>query len=251
MQVSHTIHPLTRSLTAAMALLAAPLLQADVLGGSIGGNLWLQSFDAQAQDGGDVVDYNAAFDVDDEVDYHLYASFEHPLPLLPNILLQHTRATTNGTGVLGSTFFDGVTLEGEVTGELELTHTDFTAYYEVLDNWLNLDIGLTARKFDANATLAGEDGTQARASTDDILPMLYTKAQFDLPFTGWKFKAGGNYINYGGDTVYDLSGAVGWEVIAGLELELGYRQLSIDYSDDDELLDAEVKGIYGGILWDF
>ena len=80
---------------------------------------------------------------------------------------------------------------------------------------------------------------------------MYVRAQFDLPFTGWKVRASGNYVKYDGDSVSDMSGAVGWEVFAGLELELGYLLFDIDYSDGDELVDAQVEGFYGGIVWDF
>jgi outer membrane protein len=224
---------------------------ADVLGGTLGINLWAQEFDARARDGGDFIDFDSSFDADDESDFQVFASFEHPIPLLPNILVQHTRSSTRGAGVLGSTVFDNVVFEGNVTGDLDLTHTDATLYYEILDNWVSLDLGITARKFDASVELTAEDGTTASAETDDLLPMGYLRAQFDLPFTGWKIRATGNYVKYDGDTVSDLSGAIGWEVFAGLELELGYRLFDIDYSDDEELVDAEVQGLYGGIVWDF
>jgi len=244
--------PLTRlscALCAALAL-SAPGAGADVLGGTIGINLWAQEYDARARDGGDFIDFNSSFDVDDESDFQVFASFEHPVPLIPNILVQHTASSTQGNGVITSTVFDGIELEGEVTGDLDLTHTDATLYYEILDNWVNLDVGLTARKFDASVELTAQDGTRATADADDILPMAYVRAQFDLPFTGWKVRATGNYVSYDGDSLADLSGAVGYEFFAGLELELGYRIFDIDYSDGDEVVDAEVKGLYGGIVWD-
>lgn len=239
------------SLVLVTATVAVPSAHADVLGGSIGINLWAQEYDARARDGGDFVDFGSSFDVDDEFDYQVYASFEHPLPVIPNVLVQHTKSSTQGGGNIGLTVFDGVVLEGEVTGELDLTHTDFTAYYEILDNWINLDVGLTARKFDASVELTAADGTRAEAETDDVLPLVYAAARIDLPFTGWKIKASGNYVKYDGDSLSDLSGAVGWEVFAGLELELGYRYMDIDYSDGAELIEAEVKGFYGGVVWDF
>ncbi|MFK7974745.1 MAG: TIGR04219 family outer membrane beta-barrel protein [Halioglobus sp.] len=224
---------------------------ADTLGGTVGINLWAQEYDARARDGGDFINFDSSFDVDDEADYQIYFSIEHPVPVIPNLLVQHTRSSTEGNGVIGSTIFDGVELEGEVTGELQLTHTDATLYYEVLDNWLNLDLGLTARKFDANVELTSLEGITASADADDILPLLYVRAQIDLPFTGWKIRASGNYVNYDGDSLSDMTGAVGWEVFAGLELELGYRLFDIDYSDGDELVDAQVEGFYGGVVWDF
>ena len=245
---------LRAGLCATLALsvqLPAQQAAADVLGGTIGINLWAQEYDARARDGGDFIDFDSSFDVDDETDYQVFASFEHPIPLIPNILVQHTQSSTSGVGVIGSTIFDGVELEGEVTGDLDLTHTDATLYYEILDNWLNLDIGLTARKFDASVELTAEDGTTATADADDVLPLAYVRAQFDLPFTGWKVRATGNYVKYDGDSVADLSGAVGYEFFAGLEVELGYRIFDIDYSDGEELVDAEVRGLYGGIVWDF
>lgn len=246
-----TIKPFSWAAGALLAATISSTAHADVLGGTLGINLWAQEYDARARDGGDFINFDSSFDVDDETDYQVYFSFEHPIPILPNLLVQHTQSSTEGAGVIGSTIFDGIELEGDVTGELQLTHTDATLYYEILDNWVNLDIGLTARQFDASVELTAADGTTASADADDILPLVYVRAQFDLPFTGWKLRTTGNYVEYDGDSISDLSGAVGWEVFAGLELELGYRYFDIDYSDGDELVDAQVEGFYGGVVWDF
>ncbi len=233
------------------ALAFAPLANADALGGSLGASLWLQSFDAQGRDGGDTIDFDSDFDIDDESDYMLYASFEHPIPVIPNLLVQHTEAETAGNGVIARTEFDGVEFEGAVNGEIQLTHSDATLYYEILDNRVSLDIGLTARRYDASVVLTDDFGNRAEEEIDEVIPLLYGAAQFELPFTGWLVKAQAQYIDWDDSTLMDARGALAWESAIGLGVEVGYRIMDIDYESGDEELEATIEGVYGGLFWDF
>src|SRR5690606_18764663 len=101
---------------------------------------------------------------------------EHPVPYLPNIRLGQTNLTHDGFGVL---HFLGT--DYAFRGTIDLSHTDVTGYYEVLDNIVSLDLGLTARIFD------GEIKTDFIASTiplDSVYALLYANVQVDIPATG-------------------------------------------------------------------
>ncbi|MFK8047941.1 MAG: TIGR04219 family outer membrane beta-barrel protein [Halioglobus sp.] len=226
-------------------------LRADVLGGKVGVNVWSQEFEGNGRNGGNNIDFDSTFDIDDETDYQVFAALEHPVPLIPNILVQHTRMELSGDGDIGAELFDGVVLTGDVQTDLDLTHTDVTAYYEILDNWVNLDLGLSVRFMDASASLLDENGQSGEVKTDDAIPMGYAALRLDLPFTGWYVQADGNYVSWDGDDYSDLRAAVGWEIALGLGLELGYRTMDIDYSGGSDKLKAETSGVYGGIFWDF
>lgn len=224
---------------------------ADVLGGSVGASLWVQGFDARGRDGGDTIDFDADFDIDDESDFMVYAALEHPIPIIPNILLQHTGAETDGRGFIALTEFDGVQFEGEVNGEIQLTHSDATLYYEILDNWVSLDVGATARRYDASVVLTDDRGNRAEEDVDEVLPLLYGAVQFDLPFTGWQVKGQVQYVDWDDSTLTDARAAIAWEAAIGLGVELGYRFMDIDYESGDEELEATIEGFYGGLFWDF
>ncbi|MCK7595789.1 TIGR04219 family outer membrane beta-barrel protein [Microbulbifer sp. CAU 1566] len=164
----------------------------------------------------------------------LQAALEHPIPLVPNILVAHTQIESGFGGV---------------SSNLDLSHTDATLYYEILDNWVNLDLGLTARHFDGSLDLDIADET-AKLDFAGTLPMIYGMARFDLPFTGWSIIAQGNGIEYDGDKITDLTAKVRWDFVPALDfaVEAGYRAMSIDAPELDELEpNLEIKGPYLGL----
>lgn len=232
-------------------LLCAAHVQADAVGGKIGINVWAHEFDGNGQNSGNSIDFDSTFDIGDESDYQVFAALEHPIPLIPNILVQHTQLKVSGSGDIGSELFDGVVLTGDVDMDLDFTHTDMTAYYEILDNWVNLDLGLSVRFLDVRAKLLDESGQSGEIKIDDPIPMGYAALRLDLPFTGWYVQADGNYVGWDGDDYSDLRASVGWEIALGLGLELGYRSMNIEYSGGSDKLKGESSGVYGGIFWDF
>jgi outer membrane protein len=241
-----------KKLPFAIALLSVTsIAQADALGGSIGANIWAQEYDVKARDGGEFIDFSSDLKIDDEADYQIFASFEHPIPLIPNIRVQHTKMETDGNGALDSVFYDGEVFDGNVATELTLTHTDATLYYEILDNWIALDLGITGRIFDASIALTSDEGITVDEDYDDVIPMVYVAAQFDLPFTGWKVKASGDWIDYDDYSGVDMRGGIAWESAIGLGAEVGYRYMDFDYDSGSNEVEATVEGVYGGLFWDF
>ena len=231
-------------------LLACPT-QADVLGAKVGVNYWAQSYEARVSKGGGKIDLDSSFDIDDENDFQVYVALEHPIPLIPNLLAQHTKSSTGGDGVITATIFDRQELEGGVAGKLDMTHRDVTAYYELLDNQIAFDLGLSIRVFDGSVLLVDEDGDQGELELDDVVPLVYFAGRFDLPATNWHVQADGNYISFDGDKVIDVKAALGWESVLGFGAELGYRYMDIDYNLGGGLLEATGEGPYLGIYWDF
>jgi len=235
----------------AALLLCATELQADTLGGKIGVNIWAHEFDGDGQNGGNNLSFDSIFDTDNETDLQVFAALEHPVPLIPNILIQHTQLETGGSGDIGTELFDGVELSGDTQMDLDLTHTDVTLYYEILDNWVNLDVGASVRFLDVNVSLLDDSGRSGEIETDDPIPMVYAAVKVELPFTGWYVAADGNYVSWDGDDYSDLRASLGWEFALGLGVELGYRSMEIDYSGGSDKLKAQSSGVYGGVFWDF
>lgn len=180
------------------------------------------------------------------------AALEHPIPLVPNVLLAHSKIDTDGAAHLESAVtFDNEAFEvgSEVNTDLNLSHTDATFYYEVLDNWVNLDLGLTARRYNGEFTAVSETQSETVDLTG-YLPMAYAMARFDLPFTGWSLIAQGNGTTFRGDTHTDLTAKVRWNFVPVLDLafEAGYRVMSLDLEELDDLQsDIEIKGPYIGL----
>ena len=151
-------------MTAAMLATFAAGTQADILGATAGAYQWKQNWEGDVQSGPDAIDMNDDLGYDDETGTSIYVALEHPIPVLPNIRLQRTDLDISERNNLSRTFtFEGdvYTAADTVDSTTDLTHTDATFYYEVLDNWVNLDVGLTVRMFDGEVRLAttGREGS--------------------------------------------------------------------------------------------
>ncbi len=228
--------------------LAASVTQADILGATAGVQHWNQSWEGAVQSGSDQVDVQDDLGYDEDTGSSFYVALEHPLPLLPNIRLQRTSLEMSETSTLSRSFtYDGqvYVANDTVDSTVDLSHTDATFYYEILDNWVNLDVGFSIRLFDGEANI---DSTTASGSVDldAPVPMLYANARFDLPFTGMYAQAVGNMLSVGDNSITDMSVGIGYE-IAVVSIEAGYRSFDLTLEDDEEEADITVDGLYVGI----
>jgi len=189
-----------------------------------------------------------------------YLAIEHPVPLIPNIKVQHTAITSEGTATTRGFSLDSITFdaETEATTELDLTHTDLTLYFEILDNYLSLDVGLTARQFDGLARVQGVSGGESSTEEVDLdltIPLLYGKAQIDLPFTGWFVGGTINYLSISDNTVSDIEAKIGY-LNGGLGLDFGFeaglRRMTVETDDEGDLTaDATISGPYAEVIFHF
>ena len=77
----------------ALAILAASAsvaTQADIVGATAGAYMWKQSWEGDVKAGSQSVDMNKDLGYDDETGKSFYVALEHPVPVIPNIRLQHT-----------------------------------------------------------------------------------------------------------------------------------------------------------------
>ncbi len=224
---------------------------ADTLSISIGANVWQQALSGGVQDGSSLIDVEDDLGMDDETNNVFYATFEHPIPLLPNLKLQHTEISQSANNtLLNNIDFDGIDYDGNIQSDIDLSHTDATFYYEVLDNWISLDLGLTVRLFDGEVSIS----SSVDSSSEDLegpLPLLYGKIQFDLPLTGLSASITVNGISYDGDSLIDAAVSIAYQLKMGLGIEAGYRQLSVDIEDDDLQADIDLGGAFAGLTFKF
>lgn len=240
-------------LAAAFAVAAGA--QADAIGVRFGAYAWQPDYDGTVKSGGEQVDVNNDLGLDDDDASVFFIAIEHPVPLLPNVLIQRTQLDTKATQRLTRTFtFDDVTYTASdtVKTDLDLSHTDATFYYEILDNWAELDIGLTVRAFDDGVKLTATNAAKtSSADIDAVLPMLYVAAKFNLPLTGVYVAVNGNGVGYSGDTLLDYRAALGYESTIGLGAEVGVRNFDLNYEDGDDEADVTVRGGYASVFYHF
>jgi len=113
-----------------------------------------------------------------------------------------------------------------------LDQTDAVLYYEILDNWVTLDLGLDFKFIDGSAEVSGH-GQRTKESFSATIPMLYANAQFELPFT-------------------NFTATVGYESDIGLGALLGLRQQSVVLKDAGDVdLDFTVSGPFAAVYYHF
>ncbi|KAA1175019.1 TIGR04219 family outer membrane beta-barrel protein [Marinobacter salinexigens] len=224
-------------------VLAAPVAQADVVGLGASVNYWNSDLTGNVRDGGDFVDVDNELNLDEDSSANAALYVEHPIPILPNVRLAYTQVEQSGQGVLTADF-GGVNFSGiNARSDLDLDQFDVTLYYEILDNWVNLDLGVTARDLSAELVVQDTVGAGLKNTTtiDGVIPMGYLAARFDLPFTGVSVGGEGNFIKFDGDSLRDFN-VYGQYEISLLQLRAGYRQMAVDYEDGDDQLDVEMDG---------
>ena len=180
------------------------------------------------------------------------ASFEHMIPLIPNVMLRQNninyadaRNLTNNVDI-GSATFD---TSSPVAYNFDFSHTDIVLYYEILDNWVNLDVGLAAKKVQFEFDV--RQGTEVfHYENDETIPMLYGKAAFELPFSGWQVTAEGMALTFEDDSIEDISIELGYNFNSFAQVNLGYRQMVIDIERPGASGDSELTldGTYIGFI---
>lgn len=191
----------------------------------------------------------------DERNHYYYIAIEHPLPLIPNVKLQYNDISSQQTATIDKTFeLDGTefTAGSRIHSDFDLSYTDATLYYEILDNWFNLDLGLTLRKYSGHLTAEAETVNQ-KIDVDLPLPLVYGRFQFDLPFTGLSAGFEGNYISYKDSTVSDYAAKISYvfDSVMDFGIEAGYRAINLEVYEDDVEANLELKGPYIAAIFHF
>jgi len=239
-------------------LIATTLSMADFIGGEINLGYYSHSPSGTLQYKGDSIDLENDLKWEDEQDIFFKAYFEHPIPIIPNIKVGYTEFSHSGDGTIQNNFRFGDSLftsNTYIKSDFDLKMYDITLYYELLDNWLNLDAGVNVKYIDGEVSIKGNsNGRPINESTDFQvpIPMLYAKARFDVPTTDLSFQAEGNYVSYDGNTLYDMEVGARYTFALGLGMEVGYKLFKIKIDDiDDFNMDSDFNGAYGKLVWDF
>lgn len=174
---------------------------------------------------------------------------EHPVPLLPNVRLRHRTLDDEANGTITSTReFGPVQFQNnqQVHSSYDLEMTDATFYYSPLNNWISIDLGITARHLDLQVELENRSSNQREQAGGSVwLPMGHLAARFDLPLTG--VYAGGevNAISAGDESMEDMRVTLGWQTTSNLGVEIGYQRMEFETDEVDDLrADVEFEGPY-------
>lgn len=233
-------------------LLASSTVSADFLGFYVGVQKWGYDVEGDISSLGNNIDITQDLGLSDDDNITKQLSFEHPIPFLPNLMVRQIdlRGVSNGNASQDFTFRNiDVNTNDPTQLTYNLDHNEYTLYYEILDNWVNLDLGISAKQFDGEVAIAANLGTNdsSRGFVDisGSVPMLYGKAQFDLPLTGFSLGGQAHLGQFNDDKLSDIAAYVAYESGSGLGLEVGYRIFQLEFDNFDELSsDLTIDGFY-------
>ena len=255
------------------SLLASSVLYADMIGGEVSVGIYSHTPSGSASYTLPYMPLNESIDLENDLgwsdaqDVMLKAYFELPLPFVPNVKLAYSNFNQSGEGTVESFSWGGIIgLDGTIDTALDLQMYDLTAYYELLDNVVEIDAGLTARYLNGNIdvtptadfNLPGfipDFSVSAPQSTDiDMwIPLVYSKARFNIPTTDISLQLEGNGITYQDTTFYDYELSARYTFAMGLGVEAGYKSIHLDSEDltDGLVVDVDSSGPYAAVVWDF
>ncbi len=141
---------------------------------------------------------------------------------------------------------------GSVQSSVSLSYTDVTLYYELLDNWTEIDAGFTFRSLEGDMSLI-TPSTSDDVSYSQLIPMLYGKARFNIPASDLSLQAEVNVVSFSGLTSYDYALSARYSFLMGVGLEAGYKTFYLESDDltDNFKTDMDFSGPYLLAIWDF
>lgn len=174
---------------------------------------------------------------------------EHPLPVLPNVRLRHRTLDDEANGTItNARQFGPLQFQNNqrVRSSYDLEMTDATFYYSPLNNWISIDVGVTARHLDMQVELENRSTNEREEAGGSVwLPMGHLAARFDLPLTGVYADGEINAISTGDESMEDMRVALGWQTTSNFGLEIGYQRMEFETDEVEDLrADVEFEGPY-------
>jgi outer membrane protein len=160
-----------------------------------------------------------------------YFALEHPVPFVPNLKLQKTNMTVEAGA-----------------NSIDLSHADSTLYYEVLDNVVSIDLGLTSRSFNGNFDV----GTGIQLKKDTSI-LAYTSAEVIVPITGLSLGIEMNKdIGMDNNEIIDIKIRGRYEIFSGLGVEFGQRTVRATLLESTPNTNSiEFEGSYLALTYTF
>lgn len=243
-----------KQILASMVLTLAGLsvANADTLGFRVGTGIWQPESDGTFRHGGNDIDLKNDLYLKDEDQTYTYAILEHPIPIIPNIKVSQTTLASKGAGSTAGFTFDGTAYAGNITSELVLDHSDITLYYQLLDNWISLDLGIVARKFDGKLVVS-DGATTKQTNIDQTIPMLYAAAGLEIPgISDLVVSVEMSMIEYDGSTIQDITSKVSYTTSYLIGFEAGIRTMTVELNDvNTNYSNMEFTGTFANVYIHF
>lgn len=245
---------------AGAVLLPTVAMQAQALEFNVlaGGNVWNASPSGtiQGKKGEVNLDVKDKLGLSSENLTNFFVQFDHPVPVIPNIRVSSTALDFSGNKAANFEFL-GHDFDGDLQSKVDLSHTDFTAYYRLLDGItsfiplvdLRAELGLTVRQFNGEFSVT-ETGTTKSIDLSTPVPMGYAGLRVGLPM-GFSFGAKVDAIGYSGNSLSDVTVDARYQYngfpLIKPGITAGYRSFDIKLDDlKDTYGDLSFSGAFFG-----
>ena len=236
--MSKLIRPSCVCSISALLWLTIGTAEAEFIGLNISNSHWesspTNSFGGSNSDSIELID---DLDVDKSAESSMAIILEHPFTALPNIRYQGSQLDSE-TSLRGETFSSG----NRVSSNFDLSHDDIVLYYQLLNDRVDLDLGVDMKRLDGEVSFAGD--TSSTVYVDETIPLLYLSARIALPLDGAYVGANinANVIDLGisESSAQDSTIMMGYESDTGLGIEGGYKHFSLNL-DNVESPDTDLE----------
>lgn len=218
---------------------------ADFVGLNIGTHYWTPDLSGSfSSDNDGSIRLENDLGYSDHSSTSLSVSIEHPVPALPNLRYRGYDLNSSSRSNVSNITFDGTSYTGNINSTLDLSHNEIVLYYELLDNWINLDLGVDLKLFDGKVSIS-DDTNSSTIDVDETIPMLYLSARFDIPATGFYIGANIQQLSIGDNSAEDSTLMIGYESKIGLGIEGGFKTFNLELEDASDLnTNLEYDGLY-------
>lgn len=238
--------PSSKILLALLMLFPFSVHAAMLLDIKVGGGIWDAEVFGNVNHNGTFAKVKEDLLLKDELGEYLFAKVEHPFPMIPNFLVRKYGIATTGGGTVTTGFtFGGTsyTTGDSITSELNLDHTDLTLYYQLLDNILILDLGITAMVINGNVAVT-RSAVRNNKMIDTTIPMVYYNLGIEFP-SGFKFEFVGDHIDMSDGYYCGLDTKIVYEPSQYYGFEFGFRDNKFKFDGKKSLYsDIDFEGLF-------
>jgi len=194
---------------------------------------WEPEISANYSKTGPLFDTNDKLNSKDDNSITLAFTVEHLYSWMPNIKVQRTKFDIHLSTILNSNIsFDGndFTSGHQLDSRINIKHTGYNLYYEILNNDITFDFGITLMKFGGKIQLQSTQLSSV-VKLKEYVPSGYAKLRYDIPLTGIYLGTEGSILSMTNNSVTDYIAHVGYISESGWDLEIGYHRFTADWND--------------------
>lgn len=225
-------------------------VNADMLDVKLSGGVWTTDYSGSIRDSFNILDtinLKSVLGLKSSSQSFYSVSVEHFIPFVPNIRFGQSNLNTTGSNTLLFAFtYNGViySTNEAITSELNLDHSEVTAYWNLVDKIIKFDAGITIKDFSGGVSIMNEIVGTVSYKVKETIPLVYAGLEAKIPQSGISFGANGSYISNGKKSLSDVMAFVRYSSKYNVGIEAGYRILTFNNNETPFFAEIEAAGTY-------